>query len=598
MTTAAIYARVSGQRQKEEQTIGSQVAECKTAAESWGLEVPEGWVFTDEGYSGASLVRPALERLRDLAAQVPVDVVVCYSPDRLARKLAYQTLLIDELNKAGSEVRFVKARKVETPEDEMMLQFQGMMAEYERALIMERTRRGKAFRARAGVVNVLGGAPYGYRYVRRSDICEARYEVVDDEAHLVREMFRRYTEDQVPIGGLARWLTAEKIPTRTGKDRWDRSVIWSMLKNPAYVGRAAFMKTGSTERRPAINRQARLQGRAVSRHHAKYDRPKEEWVTIAVPAIVDEGTFEAAELRLADNRRFSSRNTKEPSLLMGLAACQSCGYAYYRTSTRTATRKIYYYRCLGSDDYRYSGGRVCHNKPVRADYLDEVVWGQVTALLADPALVQGELERRLSEMRAANPTTSERARLERDLARTTKAIARLVQAYQEDLLTLGELRACMPDLRAKQTSVQGSIDALAAQLFDQETYLKLAEDLEGFLARLRDTAGTATVPDRQKVLRSVVREVLVGPERVIVRHSIPVRDHPFLSPGYPLRWGSPGSPVGHPVVDLGLVDQGGAVGRGCEHHAHVRHPFVAQQGKTPPVGVFGLGGRHRRHHPR
>jgi site-specific DNA recombinase len=479
-----------------------------------------------------------LERLRDLAAQVPVDVVVCYSPDRLARKLAYQTLLIDELNKAGSEVRFVKARKVETPEDEMLLQFQGMMAEYERALIMERTRRGKAFRARAGVVNVLGGAPYGYRYVRRSDICEARYEVVESEAQVVREMFRRYTEDQLPIGGLARWLSGEKITTRTGKDRWDRSVIWAMLKNPAYVGRAAFMKTGTTERRPAINRQARLQGRAVSRHHAKYDRPKEEWVTIAVPAIVDERTFELAERRLAHNRRFSSRNSKEPSLLMGLTACQSCGYAYYRTSTRTAKRKIYYYRCLGSDDYRYKGGRVCDNKPVRADYLDEVVWGQVTALLADPTLVQGELDRRLSEMRASNPTTSERARLERDLARTTKAIGRLVQAYQEDLLTLGELRARMPDLRARQTSLQGSIDALAAQLLDQETYLKLAEDLESFLARLRETAGTATVQDRQKVLRSVVREVLVGPERVIVRHSIPVRDHPFLSPGYPLRWGS------------------------------------------------------------
>jgi site-specific DNA recombinase len=538
MTTAAIYARVSGQRQKEEQTVGSQVAECKTAAESWGLEVPEGWLFTDEGYSGASLVRPALERLRDLAAQVPVDVVVCYSPDRLARKLAYQTLLIDELHKAGSEVRFVKARKVETPEDEMLLQFQGMMAEYERALIMERTRRGKAFRARAGVVNVLGGAPFGYRYVRRSDVSEARYEVVEDEAQVVREMFRRYTEDQVPIGGLARWLTDEKIPTRTGKDRWDRSVIWGMLKNPAYAGRAAFMKTGSTERRPAINRRARLQGRAVSCHHANYNRPKEEWVTIAVPAIVDEATFELAERRLADNRRFSSRNSKEPSLLMGLVACQSCGYAYYRTSTRTATRKIYYYRCLGSDDYRYKGGRVCENKPVRADYLDEVVWGQVTALLADPALVQGELDRRLTEMRVSNPTTSERARTERDLARTTKAIGRLVQAYQEDLLTLGELRARMPDLRARQTSLQGSIDALEAQLLDRETYLRLAEDLESFLARLHETAGTATVQDRQKVLRSVVREVLVGPERVIVRHSIPVRDHPFLSPGYPLRWGS------------------------------------------------------------
>ena len=223
---------------------------------------------------------------------------------------------------------------------------------------------------------------------------------------------------------------------------------------------------------------------------------------------------------------------------MGLAACQSCGYAYYRTSTRTTTRMIYYYRCLGSDDYRYEGGRVCGNKPVRADYLDEVVWGQVTALLADPALVQGELDRRLTEMRASSPATSERARLERELARTAKAIARLVQAYQEDLLTLDELRARMPDLRAKQTSLKASVDALDAQVIDRETYLKLAENLESFLARLRDTAETATVEDRQKALRSVVKEVLVGPERVVIRHSIPVRNHPFLSSGYPLRWGS------------------------------------------------------------
>ena len=538
MTTAAIYARVSGARQKEEQTIGSQIDECKTTARSWGLDVPDEWVFTDEGYSGASLVRPALERLRDLAAQVPVDAVICYSPDRLARKLAYQTLLIDEFNKAGSEVRFVKARKVETPEDEMLLQFQGMMAEYERALIIERTRRGKAFRARAGVVNVLGGAPFGYRYIRRSEISEARYEVIDDEANIVREMFRLYAEDQVSIADLARWLTESKVPTRTGKDRWDRSVVWSMLKNPAYVGRAAFLKTGTTDKRPAINRQARLQGRSISRHHAKYDRPREDWITIAVPAIIDEETFEAAARRLADNRRFAARNSKEPSLLMGLAACSYCGYAYYRTSTRTAKRKIYYYRCLGSDDYRYQHGRVCQNKPVRADYLDDVVWAHITALLDDPALVQGELDRRLTEMRAINPATSERARLDRDLTRTTKAIGRLVQAYQEDLLTLGELRARMPDLRSKQASLQTSIDALEAQLLDRETYLKLAENFESFLARLRETAGAATIEDRQKVLRSVVKEVLVGPERVTIRHSIPVRDHPFLSPGYPLRWGS------------------------------------------------------------
>ncbi|MGH9072055.1 MAG: recombinase family protein [Acidimicrobiales bacterium] len=385
---------------------------------------------------------------------------------------------------------------------------------------------------------MLGGAPYGYRYIRRTDTCEARYQVVEDQAVVVVEMFRRFTEDQVAIADLVRWLAAESISSPTGKARWDRTTIWGMLRNPAYMGKAAFLKTGRVEGTPALNRIARRQGRAVSRHPRMRARPREDWIEMAVPAIVEEGSFAAAARRLEDNRRFASRNTKEPSLLMGLVVCQSCGYAYYRSSTRTAKRKIYYYRCLGSDDYRYEHGRICTNKPVRADYLDELVWGQVTALLADPELVQAELDRRLSDLRAANPATSERARLERELTRNTKAISRLVQAYQEDLITLEELRARTPDLRTKEASLRASLDSLAAQLLDQNTYLKLAENLESFLARLRDNAGTSTIEDRQKVLRSVVKEVLVGPERVVIRHTIPVRDHPFLSSGYPLRWGS------------------------------------------------------------
>jgi len=535
MTTAAIYARVSSARQREEQTIGSQTTALVDAAKRWELEVPTDWVFEDEGYSGATLVRPALERLRDLAAQVPVDVVLCYSPDRLARRYAYQALLIDEFARSGTEVRFVKGPRAETPEDELLIQFQGMIAEYERAQIAERTRRGKTHRARAGVVNVLGGAPYGYRYVRRSDDAEARYEIVEDQAVVVRELFRRYVDDNVSIADLVRWLADQGVATSSGKARWDRSTIWGMLRNPAYAGRAAYLKTGRVDGAPVLNRTGRRQGRSVSGHARTRPRPMEDRIEIAVPAIVDEGTFAAAGRRLEENRRFSARNTKEPSLLMGLVSCQSCGYAYYRTSTRTKARKLYYYRCLGSDDYRYEHGRVCTNQPVRADYLDELVWGQVTALLADPALVQAELDRRLAEMRAANPATAERTRLEVELTRATKGIERLVHAYQEDLLTLDELRARMPDLRAKEASLRGSLASLDAQLLDRDTYLKLAENLEGFLGRLRDTADTATVGARQKVLRSVVKEVLVGAERVVIRHSIPGVDHPFRPSGYRLR---------------------------------------------------------------
>jgi site-specific DNA recombinase len=138
MSNAAIYARVSSARQKEQETIGSQTAALRAHAAQLGLDVAEPWVFEDDGHSGASLVRPALERLRDLVCQVPVDVLLVYSPDRLARKYAYQALLIEEFAKAGTTVMFVKGPRSDSPEDALLVQFQGMIAEYERAQILER----------------------------------------------------------------------------------------------------------------------------------------------------------------------------------------------------------------------------------------------------------------------------------------------------------------------------------------------------------------------------------------------------------------------------------------------------------------------------
>ena len=392
MTSAAIYARVSSAGQKKDQTIGSQTAALRAHAADNRLEVPEGWVFQDEGHSGATLVRPALERLRDLAAQGCVDVLLVYSPDRLARKFAYQALLVEEFARAGVRVEFVKnGPRGDSPEDQLLVQFQGMFAEYEKAQLMERYRRGKTYRAQAGSVNVLSGAPFGYRYIRKTPQAGAGYEIIEHEAVLVAGMFRRYADDGATIADLARWMAAAGAVTRTGKHRWDRSVIWGMLRNPAYAGRAVFGKTQVIQEQPGLNRVARLQGRTTPRPARTVDRPRQEWTEITVPSLVDEDTFARVQQRLEDNKRFATRGSKVPSLLQGLAACAACGYGYYRTSTRTARRKIYYYRCLGSDDYRYEGGRVCGNKPVRADYLDQVVWDHITGLLADPALIRAEI---------------------------------------------------------------------------------------------------------------------------------------------------------------------------------------------------------------
>jgi site-specific DNA recombinase len=523
VTAAAIYARVSSARQAKDQTIGSQLSALRDHAATSRLEVPEDWVFADDGHSGATLARPALEALRDLAAQGCLDVVLVYSPDRLARKFAYQALLIEELARCGVRVEFVKGPRGDSPEDQLMIQFQGMFAEYEKAQIMERYRRGKAHRAKSGSVNVLSGAPFGYRYVRKTPESGARYEVVPHEAVLVAELFRRYADDGAAIADLGRWLTAQGVPTRTGKDRWDRSVLWGMLRNPAYAGTAVFGKTQAVHEPAGLNRTARLAGRTVPRQVRVADRPREEWTQIPVPALVDEETFDRVRQRLEDNKRFASRNTKVPSLLQGLAACASCGYGYYRTSATTARRKIYYYRCLGSDDYRYEGGRVCQNKPVRADYVDQVVWDHVAGLLADPSLIRAEIRKRIERARTSDPVTRKRGQLEQALAKTAASIAAMISAFSEQLLTIDELRARMPGLRARETGLKDQIAALDAQAADRDAYLRLADDLEGFLARLRANSATATTEDRQRVLRALVQDILIGPDKITIRHRIPAR---------------------------------------------------------------------------
>src|SRR5215469_10131796 len=531
MKAAAIYARVSSDQQKEENTIASQTAALIDFAREQGYSVPDDWVIEDEGFSGASLLRPGLERLRDLAAEGHIQAVLIHSPDRLSRKYAYQVLLTEEFARQGVEAVFLKAPRFGAPEDQLMLQFQGMIAEYERAQILERSRRGKRHRAE---VSVMGGAPYGYRYIRKTRDAPARYEVDAAEAEVVRLVYDKYTVDGLSIGAIARLLREMGLPTRRRVTRWERSVVWAMLRNPAYQGTSCFNKT-QVGQRQKVTRPFRLSGRTV--HGEKscgHERPRDEWIEIAVPAIVSEETFALAAERLADNKRFAPRRTIEPSIVQGLVSCRKCGYALSRTSTRTSARKIHYYRCLGSDAWRHLGGAVCDCRPIRQDLLDQIVWEEVILLIEDPMLIQAELDRRLDAARAAEPTKRRQEALERELTRIGKSMERLLTAYQEDLLSLDELRRRMPELRAREQSMRAERQAILDQAADRMSFLRLAETLTAFLQRLRQSAETLEIAERQKVVRLLVKEVLVDNDTITIRHSIPAQPRTPPVGGAPL----------------------------------------------------------------
>src|SRR4249919_89043 len=392
MKSAAIYARVSSDKQREENTIASQTAALVTFAHEQQFDVPQEWVFEDDGYSGAELIRPGLERVRDLAAEGLIQAVLVYAPDRLSRRYAYQILLIEEFARAGVETLFVRAPRGSTPEDELLVQFQGMIAEYERAQILERSRRGKRHRARQGEVSVLSGAPFGYRFIRKTDHSAACFQIDEEQARVVRRVFELYSVEGLSIGAIARLLNEQ-----------------------------------------------------------------------AIPPIVSEETFALAQERLEANKTHAPRRTITPSVVQGLVSCAKCGYALYRTSTRSSARAIHYYRCLGSDAWRRLSGSVCNNRPVRQDLLDEVVWTEVVRLLENPQLIQNELDRRLAAAREADPTKRREEALRRGLVRIRKSIDRLLTAYQEGLLSLDELRERMPNLRRREQADSAELQAIVDQ---------------------------------------------------------------------------------------------------------------------------------------
>ena len=525
MQMAAIYARVSSEQQREAHTIASQTAALIAWATTLDLEVPQPWIFEDAGYSGATLERPGLERVRDLAAEGHIQVVLVHSPDRLSRKYAYQVLLIEELGRHGVETRFLNAPASATAEDTLLVQFQGMIAEYERAQILERSRRGKRHRARAGEIGVLSGAPYGYRYLRKTDEAPASYAVLDTEARVVREVYARYTVAGWSIGAITRWLNEQGVATRKSGARWERSTVWGMLRNPAYRGTACFGKTRAAPRQ-RVTRALRLRGGMASRNSASHERPRDEWIEILVPALVDEPTFARAQELLHENKLRSRRRTIAPSLVQGLVSCHKCGYALSRTSTRSSARKIHYYRCIGSDAWRHLGGRRCDNRPVRQDLLDQIVWTEVLRLLENPLLIQQELDRRLAAARAADPTKARAQTVQRDRVRVGKSIERLLTAYQEDLVSLEQLRERMPSLHERERALCTELHAMAEQTRDRAAYLRLAETLADFLTRLRGAAATLDILERQRIVRLVVKEVLVGDDTILIRHCIPIPSGP------------------------------------------------------------------------
>jgi site-specific DNA recombinase len=520
----ALYARVSSGGQVKENTIASQLAALTERVGADGLELDPELRFIDDGYSGSTLVRPAMERLRDQAAAGGFDRLYVHSPDRLARSYVYQMLLVEELGRCGVELVFLNHDIGQTPEDHLLLQMQGMMAEYERAKILERVRRGKLHAARAGKVSAIGRAPYGYRYISKAEGGgQARWEIHPEEAAVVEQMFRWMGQESCSLAEIGRRLKERGVRTQTGRETWLSRTIWGLLKNEAYRGTTRFGKTCSSERRTRL-RPHRGRPEHPRRVRSVLNTAPEDQIPIPVPALVSEDLFDAAQERLLENKK---RNRRPPQgvryLLQGLVVCKRCGYAYCGQSMTHARKgrgkRIYqYYFCTGSMFGRCDRERVCWNKSVRMELLDAAVWGDVRGLLAEPGRVEAEYRRRQEgQGRERGPRTESLGKLIRSAKRR---ITRLIDAYEDGLMEKDEFEPRI--LRARERLSQLEEEARVEderQTAEQELRLVIGQ-LEGFAHRVSEGLGEADWRTRRDVIRAVVKRVEIDETEVRVVYKV------------------------------------------------------------------------------
>jgi site-specific DNA recombinase len=512
--TVALYARVSSEQQATARTIDSQIAAVRERIAADGMNVSDELTFIDDGFSGATLVRPALERLRDCAAGGGITRLYVLAPDRLARKYAYQVLLLEELRRAGVVAVFLTNAPGTTPEDELLVQVQGMVAEYERAKILERARRGKRQGALAGAVAVIGHAPYGYRYVTKAEGGgQARYEVLLEEARVVRQIFTWVGQEHLSMGEVGRRLTAAGVPRRTTTAPWDRSLVHSICTNPAYRGAAAFGKTTVGPLRPRLRAQ-RGHPEVPRRPVSAYQMPPEEWITIPVPALVGEEQFAAVQEQLRHNRRHARLELRcTHFLVQGLAVCARCGCAYCGAiggarCKGDPARRYGYYRCSGYDHARLCGQPRCDNPATRGDLLDAAVWSEVQRLLSEPERLLAEYERRLHDP-ALEHGVQDGSALARQAQTLRHGIGRLIDSYAEGLIDKEQFEPRIRRLKERIATLEAEAAKEAAALAEQQSLRLVIGQLEDFVATIKDRMPNLDWETRRAILRALVKRIEV-----------------------------------------------------------------------------------------
>jgi site-specific DNA recombinase len=516
--TVAAYVRVSTQRQAQAQTIEQQLDRLRAHLRGQGVELTSESIFRDDGHSGATLNRPGLDRLRDAVRMGEVTQVLVTDPDRLARNYVKLMVLLEELERAGCEVVFLDRPMGRDPQDQLLLQIRGAVAEYERTLIAERMRRGRQAKLRAGCLLPWSRAPYGYRLDPDHPRDPAGVTVEPAEAVAVQEVFAGYIEDHQSLFGLARHLKALGIASPSGRPHWSTATLRGILTNPTYTGQVYAGRWRA--RAPRIRRSATHPIGKPS--DSSTLAPAAQWVPVAsIPALVSAEQFAQAQAKLAQNRAFARRhNTTHPYLLRALVSCGVCGSSCL---CRTLPPDYAYYICRGKGDPLHSRrDEPCRARHAPARQLETLVWRDIGDLLTHPERIAQALARAHGGGWLPQELQARREQLRQGQRGLERQLERLTEAYLLAVVPLAEYQRRRQALEQRLQAVAVQADQLEAKVDRQAELAGWAASAADFCRRVQAGLANADFAQKRQLIELLIDRVLVTDSEVEIRYVIPL----------------------------------------------------------------------------
>lgn len=511
---SAFYARVSTQRQENEETIETQILAVRDFAKANGHTIVKE--YKDEGWSGTILARPALDELRLDAKDKIWESVIIYDPDRVARKYSYQSLVIDELEEVGVKVLFVTTPPAKSDEDKLLFGVKGIFAEYERARITDRFRLGKLRKAREGNI-VTTEAPYGYTYIPKQGQKDGYYEINPVEAEVVKMIFSWIGEQGLTIRKVILKLQELNIkPRKSKRGVWSNSTLVSLLRNETYIGKAHYLKSYGTIPENPLKQEKYKKIKKTSRKF----RPREEWIAINTPIIIDHSLYDQTRNQLKNNFELCQRNRKNEYLLSGRIYC-TCGDR--RAGEGAQKGKHLYYRCTNRV-LRFPLPSTCKEGGINARIADSLVWDELSKLVSSPRLIKTQTDRwvarKSSKVIHADGSVDV---LKRELNKLNKEERRYVKAYGVDLISFDKFQELIADIRNKQKSIEGQISNLSVKAPDKTLSMPSDSQIATFTKSAEKYLPILGFDIKQSVVRKLVDKIVVSQQEMIINGYLPIR---------------------------------------------------------------------------